>query len=134
MPADVVPNPLIVFDGVCLLCNRWVKFILRHDKKKQFMFAAMQSPAGKQLLMDHGLDADDPISFLLVDERGSHVNTDAIICILSRLGGVWRFAAFFRVIPSFARDAVYRMIARNRYRWFGKRDTCMVPSAEIMQR
>lgn len=133
-PANNPTNPVIVFDGVCLLCNGWVKFILRHDTKKQFLFAAMQSEAGKQLLINHGLNADDPMSFLLLDEQGGHTDTDAIIRILTRIGSVWKIAVVLRVIPAIARDAAYRVIARNRYRWFGKRDSCMVPTEETAWR
>lgn len=127
-------NPVIVFDGVCLLCNRWVQFVLRHDKQQQFLFAAMQSAAGQQLLMKHGLNPHDPLSFLLVDESGGYVDTDAIIRILTRLGGMWKLATLIRIIPTVIRDAMYRVIARNRYRWFGKRASCMVPSPEVTNR
>ena len=127
-------SPVIVFDGVCLLCNRWVQFVFRHDRQQQFMFASMQSAAGQQLLAQHGLNPRDPLSFLLVDESGGHVDTDAIIRIISKFGSGWQLANALRIIPSFIRDAAYRVIARNRYRWFGKRDSCMVPSAELAHR
>lgn len=127
-------KPVIVFDGVCLLCNRWVQFIIRHDKQEQFMFASMQSVAGKTMLEKHGLNPDDPLSFLLVDESGGHVNTDAIIRILTRFGRVWKVVNVLRIIPAFIRDSSYRVIARNRYRWFGKRESCMVPNAAIANR
>jgi len=133
-PTNDPPNPVIVFDGVCLLCNRWVQFILRHDTRRQFMFAAMQSEIGKQLLVKHGLSPDDPMSFLLVDEQGGHISTNAIIRILTGFGGIWKIAVVLRVIPAFLRDSAYRKIARNRYRWFGKRDSCMVPTTETASR
>ena len=94
----------------------------------------MQSAKGQQFLSQNGLNAHDPLSFLVIDESGGHTDTDAIIRIVTRFGGLWKLVAAFRVIPSFIRDAVYRVVARNRYRWFGKRDSCMVPDAKIANR
>jgi len=94
----------------------------------------MQSAKGQQLLRENGLNPADPISFLLVDESGGHSDTEAIICILNRFGGLWKLTSMLRVIPVFIRDAAYRWIARNRYRWFGRRETCIVPSAELVDR
>lgn len=118
---------IIVFDGVCALCNGWVDFLLVHDRRGRYRFAAMQSPAGRRLLDAHGLDPDDPVSFLLVDGQGSHTDTDAIVRVLSGLDGVWRFASLARWIPRALRDPLYRLAARHRYRWFGRRDACRLP-------
>ena len=120
----------IVFDGVCLLCNGWVKFLLRHDTRARYRFAAMQGQAGRVLLQQHGLDPDDPLSFLLVDARGAWIDSDAIVRVLAGLGGIWRLATVLRVVPSSVRDIGYRLIARNRYRWFGRTDHCMLPTPE----
>ncbi|ETC87168.1 hypothetical protein XHC_3366 [Xanthomonas hortorum pv. carotae str. M081] len=120
----------IVFDGVCLLCNGWVKFLLRHDRHGRYRFAAMQGQAGRALLLQHGLDPDDPLSFLLVDASGAWTDSDAIVRVLAGLGGVWRLATVLRVVPSSVRDIGYRLIARNRYRWFGRTEHCMLPSPE----
>lgn len=125
---------VIVFDGVCMLCNRWVQFIIRHDKQEQFLFASMQSAQGQQLLEQYGLNPLDPFSFLLVDHERGYMNTDAIIRVLTRLSSVWTLIGVLRIIPAVIRDWVYRVVARNRYRWFGKRDSCMVPSDEIASR
>jgi predicted DCC family thiol-disulfide oxidoreductase YuxK len=111
-----------------------VQFILRHDRQKQFLFTVMQSATGQQLLARHGLNPQNPLSFLLVDESGGYVDTDAIIRIITRLGGTWKLASVFRIVPPFIRDPIYRLIARNRYHWFGKHDSCMVPDAEIANR
>ncbi|WP_017114897.1 DCC1-like thiol-disulfide oxidoreductase family protein, partial [Xanthomonas vasicola] len=110
----------IVFDGVCLLCNSWVKFLLRHDQRARYRFAAMQGQAGRALLRQHGLDPDDPLSFLLVDATGAWTDSDAIVRVLAGLGGFWRLAGVLRVVPRSVRDIGYRLIARNRYRWFGR--------------
>lgn len=130
---------VIVFDGVCVLCNGWVRFLLRHDRRRRYRFAAMQGEAGRALLARHGLDPDDPVSFLLVEYDLGHdsaatprVSTDttAIRRVLAGLGGLWRVAHLAALLPSFVRDPLYRLFARNRYRWFGRHEACMVPTAE----
>ncbi|MDC8015808.1 thiol-disulfide oxidoreductase DCC family protein [Tahibacter soli] len=126
--------PVIVFDGVCLLCSRWVGFVLRHDRTARIRFAAMQSASGRALLARHGLDADDPLSFLYVADGRSWQDSDAILRVLTGFGGAWRLAGAARVIPRALRDAGYRLIARNRYRWFGRRDVCLVPDAAVAAR
>lgn len=124
----------IVFDGVCLLCNGWVKFLLRHDRRGRYRFAAMQGQAGRALLQQHGLDPDDPLSFLLVDADGAWTDSDAIVRVLSGLGGFWRLATLARVLPRGVRDIGYRLIARNRYRWFGRTEHCMLPTPQQRER
>ena len=128
---------VIVFDGVCVLCNGWVRFLLRHDHRERYRFAAMQGDSGRALLVANGLDPDDPVSFLLVEydliENDSSVSprvstdTDAMRRVLMGLGGVWRIAGLSALLPRRVRDPLYRMIARNRYRWFGRHDACPVP-------
>jgi predicted DCC family thiol-disulfide oxidoreductase YuxK len=120
---------VLVFDGVCVLCNRWVTFVLRHDRKRLYKFAAMQTSAGRALLTDHGLDPDDPMSFLLLEEGRGYTDTDGIVRVLRSFGGPWIvLAAIVGLVPHFARDPAYRWIARNRYRFFGRHDVCMLPS------
>ena len=121
---------VIVFDGVCVLCNGWVRFLLRHDRRGRYRFAAMQGESGRALLVAHGLDADDPASFLLIEENAAWTDTDAIVRVLSGLGGAWRLAALLRVLPRGVRDRLYRGIARNRYRMFGRHERCMIPAPE----
>lgn len=121
---------VIVFDGVCVLCNGWVRFLLRHDRRGRYRFAAMQGESGCALLVAHGLDADDPASFLLIEENAAWTDTDAIVRVLSGLGGAWRLAALLRVLPRDVRDRLYRGIARNRYRMFGRHEHCMIPAPE----
>ena len=117
----------IVFDGVCVLCNGWVDFLLARDRRGRYRFAAMQSPAGRRLLAAHRLDPDDPVSFLLVDTAGAHTDSDAIVRVLTGLGGPWRLAGLARLLPRGLRDRLYRWLARHRYRWFGRRPTCRLP-------
>lgn len=119
---------IIVFDGTCVVCNGWVDFLLRHDARGRYRFAAMQGTNGRLLLEAHGLDPDDPSSFLLLDEAGAHRDTDAIVRVIAGLGGAWRGVQIARMLPGTWRDAAYRMLARNRYRWFGRREACRVPA------
>lgn len=120
-------GPVVVFDGVCALCGGWVRFVLRHDRRACFRFAAMQTPAGTALMEAHGLDPRDPVSFLLVDRDAAWHDSDGVIEVLRRLGGPWRGAVLARVVPRAWRDRAYRLLARNRYRLFGSRPTCMAP-------
>jgi predicted DCC family thiol-disulfide oxidoreductase YuxK len=126
--------PVLVFDGVCRLCSAWVAFVLRHDGSGRIRFAAMQSSGGRALLAAHGLDADDPLSFLFVSGGKGHTQSDAILRLVASFGGAWRLVGIFRLVPRPLRDALYRLVARNRYRWFGRRDTCLLPDAATAQR
>jgi predicted DCC family thiol-disulfide oxidoreductase YuxK len=131
---DAVASSIIVFDGVCHLCNGWVRFLLRHDRRARFRFASMQSDAGRGLLVAHGIDPDDPASFLLLEAGIARTDSDAILRVLATLGGPWRAAALLRILPSALRDPVYRWVARHRYRLFGRRDACSMPSPETAAR
>jgi predicted DCC family thiol-disulfide oxidoreductase YuxK len=124
-----------VFDGVCVLCSHWVSFVLRHDRHRLYRFAAMQTATGRELLIEHGLDPEDPRSFLLLDQGRSYTDTDAIARVLRSFGGRWKVvSALLAVVPRFIRDPLYRWTARNRYRLFGRHDVCIVPSAQISDR
>lgn len=127
-------SPVVVFDATCLLCSRWVAFLLAHDRKGRIRFAAMQGHHGQALLQQHGLDPADPTSFLWVENERGYRNSDAILRLIAGLGGAWRMLTVLRVIPRSLRDAAYRLIARNRYRWFGRSERCLVPDAAVRQR
>jgi predicted DCC family thiol-disulfide oxidoreductase YuxK len=128
-------DKVLVFDGVCVLCSHWVSFVLRHDRERLYQFAAMQAPTGRELLTRHGLDPNDPKSFLLLDGARGYTDTDAIIRVLRSFGGRWRVLAMMvRVTPRFVRDPLYRFIARNRYQLFGRHDLCIVPSEQTAHR
>jgi predicted DCC family thiol-disulfide oxidoreductase YuxK len=122
--------PVLVFDGVCVLCSRWVHFILRHDRDACIRLAPMQSQAGRELLKTHGLDPDDPLSVLYVVDGRGYQDSEAILRVVASFGGAWRGVTLLRVIPRFVRDPLYRWLARNRYRWFGRTDQCLVPTPE----
>jgi len=126
---------VIVFDGVCVLCSRWVDFVLRRDQRGRYKFAAMQTVSGRELLIEHGIDPDDPLSFLLLEDKKGYTDTDAIVRILRSFGPGWRFAAVLvSIVPRFIRDPLYRWVARHRYRMFGRRAACRVPTADVADR
>ncbi len=122
-------RPIIFFDGVCGVCNTFVDFMLRVDRKQLFFFAPIQGETAQELLPTL---AENPgeWSMVLLDESGLLERSDACVAIARRLGGVWRIVAWLRFLPRALRDGAYRMIARNRYRWFGKRETCRVPTVD----
>ena len=126
----MIDAPVLVFDGVCVLCSRWVHFILRHDRAARIRLAPMQSQAGRALLARFGLDPDDPLSLLYVVNGCGYQDSDAILRVLASFGGAWRATTLLRVIPRFVRDPLYRWLARNRYRWFGRTDQCLVPAPD----
>lgn len=126
-PAVSGDGPVVVFDGVCALCSGWVRFLLRRDRRAVFRFAAMQDRVGHDLLLAHGIDPADPVSFLLVDGGTAWHDSDGVIEVLRRLGGPWQAVVALRVVPRGLRDAVYRLLARNRYRIAGRREVCMLP-------
>lgn len=125
---------VVLFDGVCNLCNGSVQFIVRRDPYGYFRFASLQSEPGRSLLREHGLDPADLFSVILVEDGKVYARSDAALRIARRLSGVWRAAGALRVLPRSLRDRVYDLVARNRYRWFGRRDACMVPTPELRER
>ena len=127
-------NPLVLFDGVCNLCNRSVQTILRHDRHARFRFASLQSPLGEKLRDDLGIDREKVDSVILVEGDRWYKESDAALRIAHGLGGPWKLFGILRLIPRPLRDAAYRLIARNRYRWFGKTETCWVPTPELRGR
>ena len=124
-----------MFDGVCVLCSHWVTFVIRHDRQRLYKFAAMQTATGRELLLRHGIDPDDPLSFLLIEAGRGYTDTEGIVRVLRSFGGVWLvLSALIRVVPRFVRDPLYRWVARNRYRLFGRHDACMLPSPQTADR
>lgn len=127
-------NPIVLFDGVCNFCNRYVQFVIRRDHRKVFRFAALQSPAGRLLCRQQGLPTDSVETVILITENGSYKKSRAILEIVRRLGGFWPILYGLVIFPQSLRDAIYDWIARHRYRWFGKRTTCMIPTPELQER
>src|SRR5580704_3618750 len=133
-------HPILLYDGVCGLCNRVVQFVLRHDNDAVFRFTALQSALSAHILTRHGANPTDLDTFYVVlnHDQGSEqllARSDAVVYVLKQLGGFWQIAAFLMgVLPRVLRDWGYGVIARNRYRMFGRHDTCPVPSAETRAR
>jgi predicted DCC family thiol-disulfide oxidoreductase YuxK len=124
----------VIFDGVCNLCARSVQFILRHESEPRFIFAPLQSPAGARLLTSHGFSAQDVGSFVLISEGRVYTRSAAALRITRHLKGAWRLLRILWVIPRPLRDFLYDRVAKNRYSWFGKAETCMVPTPELKVR
>jgi predicted DCC family thiol-disulfide oxidoreductase YuxK len=120
---------IIVFDGICHVCSGGVRFLERHRIEPPFKLIPMQAPAGKTLLAKYGIDPNDPVTFLVLDRGRPFTESDGTIHIIAALGGLWRLVLVARMIPKPARDWLYRLLARNRYRWFGRRDSCYLPGA-----
>jgi predicted DCC family thiol-disulfide oxidoreductase YuxK len=132
-PTTEPPRSLVLFDGVCNLCNATVLFIIDHDPREQFRFAPLQSTAGVRVLEQYPALASRD-SIVLLDSRGVWAESDAAIRIARRLGWPWRAAGVLRIVPGPIRDALYRWIARNRYRWFGLQDRCRLPTPALAHR
>jgi predicted DCC family thiol-disulfide oxidoreductase YuxK len=128
-------NPsVILFDGLCNACNAAVDFVLARDRRGEFRFAPLQSAAARRLLEGHPLDPADLESVVLIEEGRVFTRSSAILRILGRLGGGWTVLGALALIPRSVRDRFYRWFARNRYRWFGRRDACRLPPPEAGNR
>jgi predicted DCC family thiol-disulfide oxidoreductase YuxK len=127
-------HPLIVFDGICHLCTGFVRFVIRRDRAARFQFLPAQSARGEALYGRLGLKSGDWDSNLLVLNGRVYTELDAFIEITRRFGGVWRLTPLLYAIPRTLRDWLYNRIARNRYRWFGKREACYLPTPDLTAR
>jgi predicted DCC family thiol-disulfide oxidoreductase YuxK len=130
-------NPVLLYDGVCGLCNRLVQFVLKRDPDAHFRFASLQSDYAALILKRHGLDSHDLDTLYVVEESGERLNSrsDAVILLLRELGGVWRAVSLaLRIFPKRLRDWGYSIIARHRYRVFGKYDGCPLPEQKYQDR
>lgn len=128
------PPPVILFDGVCNLCNASVQFILDRDPDARFRFASLQSEEGAALLRSHGGDPEALDSVVLIEDGRVFQHSDAALRIARHLSGAWPALAALRIVPRPLRDAGYRLVARNRYRWFGKEESCRLPTPETRAR
>jgi len=123
---------IILFDGVCNLCSFSVNLIIKHDKKGYFHFASIQSKIGKELIEKHGLKELD--SIILVQDDKAYIYSDAVLHIAKALDGWYRYLYIFRFTPKVFRDAIYKVVAKYRYRLFGKQESCMIPTEEVLGR
>lgn len=122
---------VVLFDGVCNLCNGAVNMLIDRDKKNVFRFASLQSTYGQQVVAKHHLQGEYLNTILLVEGDKVYERSTAVLRVFKHLGGLYRLLYFFIVVPVFIRNAVYNFVARNRYRWFGKQDACRIPTPEL---
>ena len=132
-------NPVLLYDGVCGLCNKSVQMILDHDERKEMRFAALQSDYGKQVISRHPeLEKVDSIVFVErksgADGERVFIRSDAALRVASYLGGAWKLLLIFRIVPRPVRDFFYNLCAKYRYKFFGKYDSCMLPSPDVRSR
>jgi predicted DCC family thiol-disulfide oxidoreductase YuxK len=125
---------IILFDGVCNLCNGAVQFVIKRDKKKCFCFASLQSSQGRKLLEQYNLPLTDINSFILIEHRQVYTGSTGTLRVAKKLNGFWPLLFAFIIVPKFIRDRIYNWVAKNRYKWFGKKDTCMIPTPELRAR
>lgn len=133
-------NPIILYDGVCGLCNRLNQFVLARDRRNQFRFAALQSEFAKRVMIRHQINPESLDTVYLVldyEQPGERLlpRSDAVVHVLRELGGGWGVVGTcFRVLPLSVRNLLYNLVARHRYRWFGKYDTCRIPDASTREK
>ncbi len=127
-------SPVILFDGVCNLCNGAVQFVIRHDHNALFKFTSLQSDTGQTLLRQFSLPAGNFNSFVLIKDGKAYTRSTAALMVAKDLAGAVRLLYGLIIVPSFIRNGVYNFIAKNRYRWFGKQETCMMPDKSIQER
>jgi predicted DCC family thiol-disulfide oxidoreductase YuxK len=131
---DTIGAPLVLFDGVCNLCHAAVRWIIAHDREAVFRFASLQSAAAREALGGSGATGLVVDSMVLIDQDGVHLGSEAVLRVARRIGWPWPLAVLCRVLPRGGRDSLYRQIATRRYRWFGRKDRCPVPSEEFAAR
>jgi predicted DCC family thiol-disulfide oxidoreductase YuxK len=126
-------DDVILYDGVCVFCSRWIRFVATRDDKRRFRFTAIQSGYGTRLAQAFGIDPEDPDTNAVIHGGSAYFKSDAALTVLSHLPG-WRWVRVLRSVPKPLRDAIYDLVARNRYRIFGKYENCFVPDARFRER
>jgi predicted DCC family thiol-disulfide oxidoreductase YuxK len=125
---------VILFDGVCNMCNGFVNFVIKRDKKNLYKFASLQSVYGRGLLAHYGYNTLEYETMFLYDGKNIQTRSDAVMTVVSSLGGLWKLCAIYKIVPRFIRNGMYDFMARRRYRIFGRSETCMVPTPEVKSR
>jgi predicted DCC family thiol-disulfide oxidoreductase YuxK len=126
-------TPVILFDGVCNLCNASVQFVIKRDVKQKFRFASLQSDFAKNVLLQHHI-SDEIRTIVLLTNNRIYLRSNAVLEISRELNGLWSLIYIFKIIPRFFRDGVYNFISKNRYQWFGRIDTCWLPTPDLKSR
>lgn len=122
---------VILFDGVCNLCNASVNWIIDHDKKNVFQFASLQSDYGKSIVEQYNITGNYMDTVVLLEDNKVYLRSEAALRVLKHLGGIYSIPYTFIIVPAFLRNFVYNLIAKNRYKWFGKQDTCRIPTSAL---
>src|SRR5687768_10172411 len=130
----MINEPLILYDGVCNLCNRWVQFVLKHDSRRQFYFAPLQGTTAKNILSERFQEQNVQDTVVLIDNNKVYTRSEAALRIFKLLGNGWKLFYGLMIVPRFIRDGVYRFISKRRYKWFGKSDSCILPAPEWKDR
>ncbi len=132
---SVVKNhPVLLYDGVCNLCNSTVQFVIARDKKAKIRFAALQSEFGQVQCEKAGLPKEDLQSLILIEDGKLYTRSSGALRLFKNLGGIWALSYAFIIVPKFIRDGVYNFIAKNRYKWFGEQESCLMPTPDIEAR
>lgn len=131
---EIKSNKIILFDGVCNFCNYWVNFAIKRDRKKKLKFTTLQGETAKQLLLKFHINPISINSVVFIDKDKAYTQSSAAIRICKYLNGGWKLFYGFMIFPKFIRDFFYNIIARNRYKWYGKKESCMVPTPEVKER
>jgi len=134
VPPFADDKPIIIFDGYCALCSGWASFVLHHDSAATYRLLSAQSPLGRALYVHYGLNPQDYETNILIAGGVAFLKSEGSIRMAEGLGFPWRLAAVFRVLPMAWRDRLYGTVARNRLRWFGKRETCYRPDPRFVDR
>ena len=121
---------IIIFDGICNLCNATVQFLINRDKRNIFKFVSMQSDIAKQIFKEYNINFKNLDTIIFIEKNDFYIKSDAILRIFKKLNYPWKVFYFLKFIPKFIRDRIYDIVANNRYNWFGRRNTCMIPSNE----
>ena len=130
-PDPYSEHPVILFDGVCNLCNAFVQFVIRHDPKHNFRFASLQSTFGESIMKRFDLPLNKYGSFILYANDKIYTRSTAALMVSKKLNGLLPGMYAFMIVPAFIRNAVYDLVARNRYKWFGKKESCWLPTPEL---
>ena len=125
---------IVLFDGVCNLCSSSVQFILKRDRKRRFLFGSLQGNAGQRYLQRFNRPTNNYNSFMLVEGNRLYTRSTAVLRMLKHLGRGWQLLYVFIIVPKIIRDAIYNLVARNRYKWFGRKDACWIPTPDLKAR
>ncbi len=134
VPVFADDKPIIVFDGHCVLCSGWARFVIRHDPRAKFRLLAAQTPLGRALYEHYGLDPEHYETNILIIDGTAWFKSEGSIRMFEGLGFPWSMMSTFRLLPRTIRDAAYELLARNRFRFFGRRDVCFTPTPDIVAR